>query len=330
MRGWELATVAVAALLCLPAPAPAQGHLPRGSASGVPTAKHEPVFGIGPQTIWQGGIGAGVDFHVSRRVSADGERTAEERELHAHVDYGVTEDLTLRISMPLVKNKTETTLHPGAPTSSSATGVGDLMVRAKYRFWHRFSGSTQYHASVIGRAELPSGNSTSEPQLSPAGTDYLAGATISRDGLRYYLWASGIARMNGGAFGGSRTNEFRYDAAFGWRPWVPSFTGVDPLLLLEFNGVTMTEGGAHGEPRPAGALLGNVPPAADVGAGGARGRRRAGRGRAGRRRRGGGLRRVSLRLIRSRARGPSSGSPSATHRRDLIGQSGEAPWPGST
>lgn len=248
-----MALVAVGGLFCLPPPASAQALPLGGLSSGAPASgvlKHEPVFGIGPQTLWKGGIGAGLETLVSRRASPDGDRTEEELELHAHLDYGLTENLTLRAAMPLMKRKTETTLLPGGPASSSATGVGDLLVRAKYRFWHRFNGSTQYHASVVGGAEFPSGESTSEPRLSPGGTDYLAGATISRDGLRYYLWASGIARMNGGVFSGSREDEYRYDAAVGWRPWVPSFTGVDPLLLLEFNGVTVTESGGRTEPAP--------------------------------------------------------------------------------
>lgn len=239
---------AFVALLSVSGPSAAQTPPLPGSGPDGPTVKHEPVFGIGPQTLWDGGIGAGVETHASRHATPDGDTTEEELELHGHLDYGVTENLTVRMAMPLVKRKTETTLLPGGPASSSATGVGDLLVRAKYRFWHRFSGSTQYHASVMGGAEFPTASSTTEPQLSPGGTDYLAGATVSRDGLRYYLWASGIARMNGGVFGGSREDEYRYDAAFGYRPWVPSFTGVDPLLLLEFNGVTVTrdEGGAGG------------------------------------------------------------------------------------
>lgn len=268
-----LAAAALTLLLPFPAATVAQTVPFGGAAPDVPAANHEPVFGIGPQTIWDGGIGAGLDGHVSRHASTDGDRSEEELELHAHLDYGVTENLTVRAAMPLVKRKTETALVPGSGTvSSSATGAGNLTVRAKYRFWHEFSGSsTQYHASAVGGAVFPSGATATEPAVASGGTDYLAGATVSRDGLRYYVWTSGIARMNGGLFAGSRENEYRYDAAFGYRPWVPSFTGVDPLLLLEFNGVTVTEDGSehgHDETASAATLLEGPPPRTDVGAGG--------------------------------------------------------------
>lgn len=234
------ALVVLGALLCLPSPASGQslptGGVPGGSAGGL---EHEPVFGIGPQTIWQGGLAPGVEFESSRHVDPETGETEEESGLHAHLDYGVTEDLTLRVAMPLVQRKSETSLVPGVGRiSRDATGVGDAVVRAKYRFWHRFSGATQYHAALVGGVKLPVASSSSEPALGSGSTDYLAGATISRDGLRYYLWASTVARINGEAFDRRRGHEVRYDAAGGWRPWVPEFTGVDPLLLLEFNGVS--------------------------------------------------------------------------------------------
>ncbi|MFB6368150.1 MAG: hypothetical protein ABEJ00_00825, partial [Gemmatimonadota bacterium] len=130
----------------------------------------------------------------------------------------------------------------------------------------------QYHASAVGGVEVPSGATTTEPTLTPGGTDYLVGATISRDGRRYYLWTSGVARMNGGLFAGSRSNAYRYDAAVGWRPWLSGYEGVDPLLLLEFNGVTVEQSAdGHPESPTSTAWLEGLQPRADVGAGGGAG-----------------------------------------------------------
>jgi hypothetical protein len=119
-----------------------------------------------------------------------------------------------------------------------ATGVGDAVMRAKWRFFHAFSGTTQYHAAVIGGVKVPLANRGSDPPLGSGSTDFLAGATVSRDGLRSYLWLSGLVRVNGEAFGTKRGNEYRYDAAVGLRPWIPKYTGLDLLLLAELNGVT--------------------------------------------------------------------------------------------
>lgn len=57
--------------------------------------------------------------------------------------------------------------------------------------------------------------------------------SVSRDGLRSYLWVSALAKINGEAFGRRRGNEYRYDAALGLRPWIPSWASPAPLLVLE-------------------------------------------------------------------------------------------------
>ncbi|MFQ5690792.1 MAG: hypothetical protein ACE5HQ_11030, partial [Gemmatimonadota bacterium] len=129
----------------------------------------------------------------------------------------------------------------GGQVDRDATGVGDAVVRAKWRIFHKFSGSTQYHAALIGGLKIPVASATTQPALGSGSTDFLGGATISRDGLRYYLWTSALVKVNGEAFHKRRGNEYRYDAALGVRPWIPKYTGVDALLLLEFNGVTAGE-----------------------------------------------------------------------------------------
>ncbi|MFQ5890464.1 MAG: hypothetical protein ACE5JR_10490 [Gemmatimonadota bacterium] len=203
-----------------------------------PVLRHNPVFGLGPQTIWKGGIGVALEGELTRAASAV---EARERALHVELLYGVTQDLTLTLALPLVQRKTERGLIPGVgQVDRDATGIGDGVVRAKWRFFHKFSGPTQYHAAFIGGVKLPLARTGSDPPLGSGSTDFLGGVTISRDGLRYYLWTSALVRANGEAFGRKRGNEYRYDAAVGFRPWVPKYTGVDPLLLVELNGVTAT------------------------------------------------------------------------------------------
>lgn len=208
-----------------------------GTDGGRPTGlHHNPVFGLGPQTIWRGGFGVEVQAEVTRRKGALEEN---DRALHASLLYGITQDLNVALAVPLVQRRSQEGLLPGVgQVDRDATGVGDAIVRAKWRFFHRFSGSTQYHSALIGGVKLPLANQSTDPPLSSGSTDFFAGATISRDGLRSYLWTSALVRANGEAFGRKRGNEYRYDAAVGLRPWIPKYTGVDLLLLVELNGVT--------------------------------------------------------------------------------------------
>ncbi len=209
---------------------------PGPDAGGPPVLRHNPVFGLGPQTIWRGGFGVELQGEVTRFA---GEVERETSALHAELIYGITQDLTVGLAVPLVQRRSERGLAPGvSQVDRDATGVGDALLRAKWRFFHRFSGSTQYHAAIVGGVKVPLGNTGSDPPLGSGSTDYLAGATVSRDGLRSYVWASALLRLNGEAFGRKRGNEYRYDAAVGIRPWIPRYTGLDLLPLVEVNGVT--------------------------------------------------------------------------------------------
>ncbi len=235
-----LKVLALSAVVTLTAPGTAVGQMPpRRPVMPVPpgsVARHNPIFGLGPQTIWRGGVGLGLEAEATKSSS---DADVKEQALHAEFQYGVTQDLTLTLAVPLTQRRSVRGLVPGVgQVNRDATGVGDAVVRAKWRFFHSFSGPTQYHAALIGGVKVPLADTGSNPPLGSGSTDFLLGGTVSRDGLRYYLWTSGLAKVNGEAFGRKRGNEYRYDAAVGIRPWLPKFTGIDPLLLVEFNGVT--------------------------------------------------------------------------------------------
>ena len=234
-RGRSGCVALAVALLALPASIHGQ-PTPRVPGAGGVILRHNPVFGLGPQTIWKGGFGVEIEGELTRRK---GQLDQERLALHAALTYGITEDLSLVLAVPIVQRRSESGLAPGGgQIDRDATGVGDAIVRAKWRIFHRFNGPTQYHAALIGGVKLPAARSGTQPPLGSGSTDYIGGATISRDGLRYYLWTSALVKVNGEAFGKRRGNEYRYDAAIGLRPWIPKYTGIDPLLLLEFNGVT--------------------------------------------------------------------------------------------
>lgn len=212
---------------------------PARTGNAGPALQHNPIFGLGPQTIWRGGFGIQLETEFTSRTGALKERS---QAVHAEFLYGITADLNIALAVPIVTRRSERGIAPGlGQVDRDATGIGDAVVRAKWRFFHRFSGRTQYHAAVIGGIKVPLASTGSNPPLGAGTTDFLAGVTVSRDALRSYLWASTLVRANGEAFGRKRGNEYRYDAAVGIRPWIPRFTGVDVLFLVELNGVTAAE-----------------------------------------------------------------------------------------
>ncbi|MFQ5680384.1 MAG: hypothetical protein ACE5HP_13110, partial [Gemmatimonadota bacterium] len=190
----RLWVMAVAAALILPAAGSGQTTLPSpGEAPSGVILKHEPVFGLGPQTIWKGGFGMEIQGEITRWK---GQLEQERLALHAQLIYGLTKDLSLSVAVPMVQRKSESGLAPGGgQIDRDATGVGDAVMRAKWRIFHSFRGATQYHLALIGGVKIPVASGTAEPALGSGSTDFLGGATVSRDGLRYYLWTSVVGKM---------------------------------------------------------------------------------------------------------------------------------------
>lgn len=238
MRCPRARATGVAALLALSPPTSA-AQVPARRAPAAPAtsvARHSPLFGLGPQTIYRGGWGIEIAGEWERHDGA----IESERGLHAEIHYGVTEDLTIGLSVPLVQKSERTGMAPGIDqVARDATGVGDVLVRTKFRFWQDLFPNGNHQATVFAGAKLPTGRTSTEPPLGSGSTDLLAGAAVSRETQWYYVWASALARLNTRGTGDVRRgDELRYDAAVGVRPYVPEWTAPDLMLLVELVGVT--------------------------------------------------------------------------------------------
>ena len=84
---------------------------------------HEPVFSLGPETIFKGGVGIETEVEFEK---ADEER---ETSLHYEIIYGLTENLSLTAVVPHVLEKRE-----GANITD---GLGEVALRAKYQVFRK-------------------------------------------------------------------------------------------------------------------------------------------------------------------------------------------------
>lgn len=168
---------------------------------------HEPIFGIGPHTIYQYGIGLEAEFEGGK----------DEREVHFKAIFGVTEDLAVTGSLSYpVKEE---------------TGLSNLFLRGKWRFYRKDS------RSGSNQAALAFGIRTPGLKQGPDALGYLFAATIGREarreyffsGLRYMLNTTDEKRFNPG-------DVFKYDVAAGIRPIPAGYEAPDLVLLLELNG----------------------------------------------------------------------------------------------
>ncbi len=190
---------------------------PRGEA-----LRHEPIFGIGPRTIWKNGFGLeiGIDRDKSRREESWG--------LEYRVIYGLTSNWAVTAETHQVLDQSE----------AGDTGLGDLFLRTKYRFYRNDVPGGVFHAAVMGGAELPTGTSG----LSSESTDFFAGLSAAFEGRRWLVFVTGRYRVNTkGANDVKRGNVFLYDLALGLRPVKTGYYQPDLVLMAELNGQVFGE-----------------------------------------------------------------------------------------
>lgn len=63
-----------------------------------PLRAHEPTYGIGPHTIYRGGIGLELEYESARRAYLGTE--ARVQKLNLETIYGIHEDLAVTLAIP--------------------------------------------------------------------------------------------------------------------------------------------------------------------------------------------------------------------------------------
>lgn len=186
---------------------------------------HEPIFGLGPHTIFKGGFGLEMEFE-GEKASGGGEG---EREyvLKSEIIYGITVDLSATLSIPYILERS---------SINESSGPGDISVRTKYRFWRRDGVGVQDAAAVILGVKLPTGDDDKTPRLGSGSTDYLFALTAARESLKWYYFGDVRYRLNTEGGGGLRAgNGFFVDFAIGIRPWKTDYLRPDLVVIAELN-----------------------------------------------------------------------------------------------
>ena len=178
---------------------------------------HEPIFGVGPHTLFEGGVAAEVEVEFGE----DGLTNAYE------LAYGITPDLTVTASVPLVFR---------SEASQGRFGLGDAAVRMKWRFLRLDSLGASDAVAFVAGLKLPTGAATGEVPLGSGSEDLLAALTYGHEGRRWYWWADVRYLLTTPAGSLDRGDVFFYDAAFGVRPWLLEYDEPDLVVLAEVNG----------------------------------------------------------------------------------------------
>lgn len=179
---------------------------------------HEPVFSLGPETIYKGGIGVETEFEYEE----NGEKEAA---IHYEVIYGVTENLSLTLEIPYLIEKEE--------DNENSEGLGDLNLRTKYQLFRKDTLGAQDKLSLIYGLKFPTGDEDKTPSLGSGSLDHLFGASIGHESTTLYGFATARYRLKTDSGGLDKGDQVLIDIAFGFRPWIRPYKSWDFVMLLE-------------------------------------------------------------------------------------------------
>ncbi len=177
---------------------------------------HEPLFGLGPHTIYQHGYALETEFEKGEHGWAD----------HLELMYGLTPDWAVTLAAPYL-----------FADDDRSAGFGDLTLRSKFRFFRADAPGASNQAALHAGVKFPTGSQGGH--RGSGTTDYFVGASFGHESRRHYFFAGVRYQVNGNIDELSRGNNFEYDVAYGIRPWKLEYLHPDPVFLLEVNGEVM-------------------------------------------------------------------------------------------
>jgi hypothetical protein len=186
--------------------------LPMGDrAARQGTLRHEPIFGVGPHTTWRGGWG----------LEIEAESVGGETMLPVELLYGVTEELTVTAVLPFA-------------TPSAGGSLGDVGVRAKWRFATSFARGRMDALALVGGVTVPRSTAGGSPRGGPVA---MLGLATGRESRRWYYFAGvrGMARLPEEGF--DPGDRLALNVAWGIRPRRTGYLAPDLVLLVEANGL---------------------------------------------------------------------------------------------
>lgn len=191
---------------------------------------HEPVFSLGPETIWKNGFG--IETELEFEQGPEGGDLA----VHLAVIYGLTTTLSLSMEIPQIIRRWE--------GEKNGSGPGDLWLRGKFQLFKRDAlGSSDKISSVFG-VRLPTGKGDADPPLGSGTVDILLGMSGGHESRVWYYFATLRSLFRTGTGRSLSVGKFLYDVSFGYRPWRRQYLEWDLVSMLEMSGIVEPDDGS--------------------------------------------------------------------------------------
>jgi len=226
---------------------------------GATLPKGKAVFGLGVQFIDMDEI-SDSELETLGAADEDVHSVGSLLNLTANLAYGITNDLTMGISMPYLERNDIREAHNDmgvgeAEFAGDSTGMGDLSLFGQYRFYH----DARQDMALIAGLKTPTGDTSereaegglfeSEQQPGSGSWDPFAGLAFNRNWGRAGFSANVLyTHTTEGSQQTDLGNVFNYNLALSYRAWSPegghdhdhhqhAFNILDYVdLALELNG----------------------------------------------------------------------------------------------
>ncbi len=194
-------------------------------ATAKPGAAHNPIFTPGPHVVYGGGLEVTAGYSRDRASGAGERETGQEAELE--FEYGLTGDWTAEMELPFVDKDLN---------DSGSSGLGDIVLRSRYRFLRLDTPGVQRSAAVLGQVKLPTGDDGRTPRLGSGSTDFVGGLLYGHESRRWYYNLAARYRLNTVGGGGLEKGDRQFlDIVGGVRPFLTGYLEPDAVVFLEIN-----------------------------------------------------------------------------------------------
>jgi len=199
-------------------------------AAHLTAADHGPVFGLATPTNPRRGWS--FDLGVNGRGGGGGVTST----LEAELSYGLTQNLKLAVSGPVVFQPDP---YPRSSVTTNTPISGDFSGLAWWRFQKKDFAGKRFESTAVGGILVPG------PQQEAglyrglnSGIGYLAGAVTGVASRSQYVWVGASYQRYAESQGDRRPDLLSYTAVYGYRPlsWRTDYPRWDWRIFGEFTG----------------------------------------------------------------------------------------------
>ncbi|MDV2495542.1 MAG: transporter [bacterium] len=208
-----------------------------------PPAWAAPIRGLSPRTTFVEGTALRTFGELVHKE--DGSQELDIYSVKAIGQYQIMPDATIAVVIPYLEKRRKVT-SGGTTSVRSTSGLGDVRVTGKYRFWHKDEPFGVTQAAVFGGLEVPTGSDGERDnvggllpislQLGSGSVDPFVGAAVGRTGRTHSLEGGAQYQINTKGEEFELGDTVRYDLTYQYQIFPPQIENSQLNLTVELNG----------------------------------------------------------------------------------------------